>query len=229
MKDGFVKFPSTPHLVVLPGATVREDKVLTASKRLAFLDREITLEEKVDGANLGISFDSNGNLQAQNRGEYLRHPYSGQWRTLYDWLIPREDALFDALIDRYILFGEWCYARHSVSYSRLPDWFLGFDVYDRQLERFLSVAGRDAFCSKLGIVQVPVIARGRYSLTTIIDHLRGSTYTNRPAEGLYLRSDSGGLLVQRAKIVCPEFMQSVVDHWSKSAIKPNRLALSFNK
>ena len=31
----------------------------------------MTIEEKVDGANLGVSFDSHGNLIAQNRGNVL--------------------------------------------------------------------------------------------------------------------------------------------------------------
>jgi hypothetical protein len=32
---------------------------------------------------------------------------------------------------RHILFGEWCRAQHSVFYSRLPDYFLAFDIWDR--------------------------------------------------------------------------------------------------
>ena len=79
MKDSFFKFPSTPHLATLPGVEIRDDKVLTPNERSALLARELTVEEKVDGANLGISFDSSGNVRAQNRGGYLRLPGSGQW------------------------------------------------------------------------------------------------------------------------------------------------------
>lgn len=42
-------------------------------------------------------------------------------------------------------------------------------------------------------------------------------------EGLYLRSDQGDWLVQRAKLVRHDFIQSVEQHWSRSGIKPNRL------
>ena len=126
MRDNFFKFPSTPHLALLGDVDIRGDKVMSEPERDAFLGHKLVVEEKVDGANLGISFDSNGNIHAQNRGAYLTLPGLGQWKKLLEWLSPKEDMLFDHLIDRYILFGEWCYAQHSVFYNRLPDWFLGF-------------------------------------------------------------------------------------------------------
>ncbi len=223
VNESFFKFPSTPHLATLSGVEIRDDKVLTAKERSAFLTRELTVEEKVDGANLGISFDSGGNVRAQNRGGYLEFPRSGQWRPLQDWLTRRAEALFDTLIDQYILFGEWCYARHSVCYSRLPDWFLGFDIYDRQSARFLSVPRRNALCNKIGVAQVPIVARGRFAFEELVKLLTKSALADQPAEGIYLRSDSGKWLAQRVKVVCPEFLGSLGAHWSRSAIEPNRL------
>ncbi|MDD3918234.1 MAG: hypothetical protein PHX00_13850 [Synergistaceae bacterium] len=66
--NDFFKFPSTPHLAVLLGVDVRGDKVMSEKERDEFLRHEITVEEKIDGANLGISFDGGGNLWLQNRG-----------------------------------------------------------------------------------------------------------------------------------------------------------------
>ncbi|RMD78106.1 MAG: DNA ligase, partial [Lentisphaerae bacterium] len=129
----------------MPGVDIRGDKVLTESERDAFLTHEVTVEEKVDGANLGLSFDANGNVRAQNRGAYLHLPGSGQWKKLGEWLALHTDILFEHLFDRYILFGEWCYAQHSIFYENLPDWFLAFDVYDREAGRFLSTMHRDRF------------------------------------------------------------------------------------
>ena len=76
MNDSFFKFPSTPHLAALPDVDIREDKVLSESERFDFLRHSLVVEEKVDGANLGISFDSEGNIRAQNRGAYLYPPLS---------------------------------------------------------------------------------------------------------------------------------------------------------
>lgn len=225
MKEDFFKFPSTPHLGTMPGVDIRGDKVLTESERDVFLTHEVTVEEKVDGANLGLSFDAHGNIRAQNRGAYLHLPGSGQWKKLGDWLAPRTDTLFEHLSDHFILFGEWCYAQHSVFYDRLPDWFLGFDVYDKRSSRFLSSGRRDVLLREMCIAQVPVVARGHFAYPEIQKFLSTSELSDQPAEGIYLRFDQGDWLAQRAKLVRPAFIQAVEHHWSRSAIRPNRLSL----
>lgn len=224
MSEDFFKFPSTPHLATLPGVEIRGDKVMSPSERDEFLLHELTVEEKVDGANLGISFDTEGNVRFQNRGAYLSLPGMGQWKKLSQWITPRADMLFEHLADRYILFGEWCYAQHSVFYDRLPDWFLAFDIYDREHNRFLSSARRGILLEKLHVSRVPVLARGLFSFSEIKSLLSQSKLCDQPAEGVYLRVDSEDRLEKRAKLVRPAFIQSVENHWSRSAIKPNRLS-----
>ena len=55
--NSFFKFPSTPHLAVLENSNIRDDKVLSKEERELFLQHNVYVEEKIDGANLGISFD----------------------------------------------------------------------------------------------------------------------------------------------------------------------------
>lgn len=202
---------------------------MSASERNEFLRHELVVEEKVDGANLGISFDAEGNIRAQNRGVYLHLPSAGQWQKLSEWLNPRTDALFEQLTDRYIIFGEWCYAQHSVIYDRLPDWFLGFDVFDKSTAKFFSCSRRGDAFQALEIPQVPVIKRGRFLLSKLNSLLSQSKLSDKPAEGLYLRFDQGDWLEQRAKLVRPAFIQSVEQHWSRSSIRANRLRLGDRK
>lgn len=228
MKEEFFKFPTTPHLATQPGIDIRGDKILTESERGEFLQHEIIVEEKVDGANLGISFDSEGRLRAQNRGSYLLLPGSGQWKKLDEWIKLRMDLFSEYLSERYILFGEWCYAQHSIFYDRLPDWFLGFDIYDRQLHRFLASAHRDIFLEKINAAKVPVLARGHFTYPELEKLLSKSKLADQPAEGLYLRIDSGEWLWKRAKLVRPAFVQSMQQHWSRSTLKPNRLLQRIN-
>jgi hypothetical protein len=219
----FFKFPSTPHLALFGGVEVRGDKVMSNAEQNRFLSHELVVEEKVDGANLGISFDTEGNIRAQNRGAYLHLPSSGQWKKLADWLVPRTEDLFEHLTDRYILFGEWCYARHSVFYDRLPDWFLGFDVYDKKMGRFLSCERRDTVFRVTHIYKIPMIECGIFALPDLSRFLLQSKFGNQPSEGIYLRFDHGDWLAQRAKLVRPAFIQAVEQHWSRSGIKANRL------
>lgn len=224
----FVKFPSTPHLALLGEVDVRSDKVMSGRERTELLQCELIVEEKIDGANLGLSFDDAGELRAQNRGAILELPAMGQWRPLASWLAPRVDLLFECLSDRYILFGEWCFARHTIYYDRLPDWFLAFDVYDIEASAFLSVARRDAILADMKLAAVPTIARGRFSLAALKALLGPSAYGDEPAEGLYLRCDEGDWLRERAKLVRPGFIQSMEDHWSQGGIVPNRVVGSLN-
>jgi len=225
VKDEFFKYPSTPHLTLLDNIEVRDNKVMSEFEQKQFLQHELVIEEKVDGANLGISFDPRGNIRAQNRGSYLPLPSYGQWKKLKEWLIPRTDSLFDHLSDRYILFGEWCYAIHSVFYDQLPDWFLGFDIYDKHAARFLACSGRDEIFRAIGVSQVPELNRGHFNLDELTQLLSKSQLSDALAEGLYLRFDQGDWLVQRAKLVCPMLILSVKEHWSRSVMRANRLKM----
>jgi len=96
-------------------------------------------------------------------------------------------------------------------------------VYDKPARKFLACRPRDAFLKEAGIVQVPVLTSGRFTYAEIRNRLAGSRFSSQPAEGLYLRADRGEWLAGRAKLVCPAFVQSMEQHWSRSSIIPNRL------
>jgi len=217
------KFPKTPHLTVLEEVSIRDDKVMTEQERDEFLTNYISVEEKVDGANLGISFSDEGELMLQNRGSYLHKPYIGQWKPLQNWLDTHQERLFDILTNKYILFGEWCYAKHSIYYDRLPDWFLAFDLYDVKKSRFLCRNKRNDLLDKTGIAIIREIAQGCFSFDKVRQLITKSTYNDELVEGLYLRADEGDWLKARAKLVRPQFMQQIGDHWSKKRIVVNKI------
>jgi RNA ligase len=222
---GFFRFPHTPHLAWLAPGAPRDDKVLLPQEACDFLAQEIVVEEKVDGANIGLSVDEHGALQVQNRGSYLaREASPPQFKPLFRWLAVRRGPLASALFPDLMLFGEWCYAVHSVRYTRLPDWFLAFDVYDRNRAEFWSVARRDELVNRLGLNLVPRLAKGRFDLGGVQHLLGQSQLGDGPAEGLYLRRDDGDRLLARAKLVRPEFVQSIEEHWSRRTPQTNLLA-----
>lgn len=220
----FFRFPHTPHIAWLAAGKPRDDKVLSSHELEELLADEVVVEEKVDGANLGFSTDDHGTLRAQNRGSYvdLDTP-QGQWKPLKRWLSTRQYALAEALSPDLMLFGERCYAVHSVRYTRLPDWFLAFDVYDRAKGEFWSVERRNALVNHLGIASVPELARGRFNLDGLKKLLEHSRLTDGPAEGLYVRREAEGSLVGRAKLVRAEFVQAIGEHWSKRRSEANQL------
>jgi ATP-dependent RNA circularization protein (DNA/RNA ligase family) len=223
----FFRFPHTPHIAWLGDGTPRDDKVLSPAEAQALLAGEVIVEEKLDGANLGISVGLDGTLRIQNRGQYLVAPYTGQFDRLAKWVATHEDALFDALGEHLILFGEWCAARYSVAYDSLPDWFLVIDVYDRSAGRFWSTSRRDVLARYLGLSMVPVLSRERTSLASLkcLVQSAESRFRRGPVEGIVVRAESLEWLTARAKLVRPDFVQGINEHWRRRAIEWNRLRL----
>ncbi len=143
MSDFFFRFPHTPHLAWLGEGSPRDDKVLSPNELSGLLAGDVVVEEKLDGANVGLSLAPDGSLRAQNRGQYLAELYDGQFARLPAWLAQHDKAMRSVLTPNLILFGEWCAACHSLDYAALPDWFLLFDVFDRSLSRFWSSSRRN--------------------------------------------------------------------------------------
>lgn len=226
----FFRFPHTPHLAWLGEGEPRDDKVLSADEANALLAGDVVVEEKLDGANLGFSLSAEGELLAQNRGQYLAEPHAGQFARLPAWLALHHDALLDVLQAHLMLFGEWCAARHSLDYAALPDWFLLFDVYDREAGRFWSTARRGALAQAAGLVQVREIARGPASLGELkqLVTTTPSRFRDGPMEGIVIRRESGDWCDARAKLVRPDFTQAIAAHWRKRSIEWNRLDTSHS-
>ncbi len=224
MDDCFHKFPHTAHLQWLGPGVPRDDKVLSRAAATGFLAGEVVVEEKVDGANLGISLAPDGRLRPQSRGNYLAPGKShAQWNLLWPWLAEHREALEEGLRGGLILFGEWCYARHSVPYDALPDWFLAFDIFETRSGRFWSADRRNRWLQGRELAPVPEITRGRFSLGQVPSLLGRSRVGHVPMEGIYLRREREGWLEARAKVVSIAFKQQIEAHWTRHALVPNRL------
>ncbi|RLN57258.1 hypothetical protein BBP00_00007600 [Phytophthora kernoviae] len=99
-------------------------------------------EEALDGANMGISLSAEGAIVVQNRSHVVNAQTHRQFRALDDFLNSHR-AVLDAILNRdplfpgrFILYGEWLAATHSIPYSRLGSLFYAFDLYDRESGQF---------------------------------------------------------------------------------------------
>lgn len=223
--SNFFRFPHTPHLAWLGEGLPRGDKVLSINEAEDFLAHSLIVEEKLDGANLGVSVDAVGDFRFQNRGQYLQAPYDGQFARLNTWLTSKADLLFDALNQNMLVFGEWCAAQHSLDYDSLPDWWMVFDVYDRATGRFWSASRRDAWAAKNGLSTVPTLAQGHFTKLELIQMLQDfpSGYRKGPLEGIVVRKDGQKWTEARAKLVRADFVQNIGDHWRSRPLVWNRL------
>ena len=223
--NDFFRFPHTPHLAWLGEGSPRDDKVLSPKEVTALLAGEVVVEEKLDGANVGLSLAPDGSLRAQNRGQYLAEPYSGQFSRLPGWLAQHSEGLHDVLTPNLILFGEWCAALHSLDYAELPDWFLLFDVYDRTAERFWSTTRRNALATTAGLMTVPRVS---FETQTVNELKRlvaktPSRYRAGSLEGVVIRRESADWCEARAKLVRSDFTQAIETHWRKRSLQWNQV------
>ena len=176
-KDGgsaseVLKFPRTQHLFDAGGGGVsRDDLVMDAQTAALFYTPEqqgrvpvntiVEVEEKVDGANLGISIGEDGKLRAQNRSHYVDSSTHKQFSALDQWLESHRGELYDLLsTNNDVLYGEWLAAKHSIHYTQLPDLFLAFDIYDRRAQRFCSRRERDRRLAETSISSVRLVHSG---------------------------------------------------------------------
>lgn len=221
----FFRFPHTPHLTWLGTDTPRDDKVLDPVEAEALLKGSVLVEEKLDGANLGLSLADDGQLRAQNRGQYLQDPHSGQFSRLHSWLAQHGEAIRAVLRPELMLFGEWCAARHSLDYVALPDWLLVFDVYDRNKGKFWSSRRRDALAEEAGLKLAHQVFSGHTSVKKLVKQVQTtpSHYRDGPLEGLVIRRESFDWCEARAKLVRADFTQAIEQHWRKRVIEWNRV------
>lgn len=231
------KYPRTQHIEgsrLQPGD---EDLDAVPFERIA--GRHVVLEEKVDGANCGISFSSSGELLLQSRGHYLSGgPREKHFALFKQWATVHKASLWRCLSNRYVLYGEWLYAKHTVFYNVLPHYFMEFDVLDTRENEFVDTPRRHELLGSVPVQSVRVVFSGTLtslaSLTSFLgpslyidenrpealrqsveclglDHDRviRETDSSRQMEGLYIKVEEGGRVQERYKFVRADFLACV--------------------
>lgn len=231
------KYPRTPHVEgsrLQPG-----DEDLSQIPFDAIRDRYLVIEEKCDGANSAVSFDASGRLLLQSRGHYLTGGYRERhYNLMKQWANAHSNELFKLLGTRYIMYGEWLYARHTVFYDALPHYFLEFDILDRDTGIFLDTPTRHEMLKNTSVVSVPVLGKGKYrtkdEMLKLLSPSRFVTGNQRQKlydaavklgldperscdetelsgmmEGLYIKVEEDGQVIGRMKYVRAAFLQCV--------------------
>jgi RNA ligase len=231
----FFKYPRTPHLFGSRGTG--DDKHLGQRESRRFIaDPSLIVEEKLDGTNVGIHFGRDGVMVLQCRGHLITVGMHPQYDLFKQWAAMKTPILQERLADRFLVFGEWVYARHSIHYRRLPHYFFEFDVYDKEHGHFLSLERRLALLDGTNVQTVPVLHRGPLDEDQLESSIGPSRFdsvfddpltgrTDNRMEGLYLRTEAQGVVTGRAKFVRPEFTEKLKEseHWQYQAMAANHL------
>ena len=241
------KYPRTHHLQgsrCQPG-----DEDMEAIPWAAVRGRQLVVEEKMDGANAAVSF-CGGRLYLQSRGHYLTGGAREKHFDLFkQWAATHTEALGAALDERYVMYGEWLYAKHTVYYDRLPHYFMEFDVLDRRAGEFLDTPRRRALLAGLPVAPVRVlwqgVMRSPARVTALLGRSRfigarhieglaeacrqrgldpvravGETDPSAEMEGLYIKDEQDGVVRRRYKYVRASFLTAVRDSESHWLSRP---------
>lgn len=244
-----LKYPRTPHIEGsrLQSGDEGHDQVALAT----LAGQHAVIEEKLDGANAAISFTPAGDMLLQSRGHYLvGGGRERQFAPFKQWAQAHEGRLLERLEDRYVLYGEWLYAKHSVSYDCLPHYFCEFDIFDKREQLFLSTARRHQLLQGSPVVSVPVLQQGTLpakpkQLAAMVRPSLAKSSTWRVAfeetvlrqsldlplcwrqtdksdlsEGLYIKIEDARQVLGRYKWVRPDFVQTILDSGSHHSTRP---------
>lgn len=254
-----VKYPRTTHLFDSGGtATTIDDLILPDLDCIIpiFCDGKSTviIEEKVDGANIGISLcPFSGQIMVQNRSHYITQGEHAQFSMIPAWIEEHREALVSVLGEGdLIIYGEWLAARHSIPYKKLPGYFIAFDIYCKAIGQFFS---RERFHSTLQDTQIPTVpiiaARTfhpsktssqkadlfRKQLLALLETKSEFRSDDGKVEGIVLRvdgnnntpdSDSHSWLKHKFKVVRPDFVSGCNGgHWARRQIEKQRVDFDF--
>lgn len=156
------------------------------------------------------------------------------------------------------MYGEWMYAKHTIYYDNLPHYFFEFDIYDKVNKKYLDTETRHKMLEGSPIISVPVLSKGSFNkMEDVLKCITNSNYitenhkTNLDIEvernnlrkeeiiyndsmlmeGLYIKVEENGEVVDRMKYVRYSFYQSVQEsdsHWLERPIIPNKLNRDIN-
>jgi ATP-dependent RNA circularization protein (DNA/RNA ligase family) len=224
------EFPKTRHLPWKPN-TVRGDLVVSEDEaKVIFENPRTFVQEKVDGANSGMAL-VNGEPIIRNREHILRKgfmkdtPAKKQFASIWGWFYDHRDNFetLNDLLGPVSVYGEWMVQIHGMVYDSLPDWFLAYDVYDYETEKFFDPEVAMNALQKAGFSVVPTLKVGVSSYEELEALANdNSPFAAIPREGVYVKVSDGKWQVDRFKMVRQGFVQGGL--FDNKTLRKNRLA-----
>lgn len=224
------EFPKTRHLPWKPN-TVRGDLVVSEDEaKVIFENPRTYVQEKVDGANSGMAL-VNGEPIIRNREHILRKgfmkdtPAKKQFASIWGWFYDHKENFetLNNLLGPVSVYGEWMVQIHGMVYDALPDWFLAYDVYDYETEKFFDPELAMDALQKAGFSVVPTLKVGVSSYEELEKLANdNSPFAAIPREGVYVKVSDGKWQVDRFKMVRQGFVQGGL--FDNKTLRKNRLA-----
>lgn len=203
------KYPRTPHFPFSLGAT-DDDKILDNTNH--FVGKQVIVTEKMDGENTTIYSDY-----------YHARSLDSKHRDYHSYLLSKTIPSVQGFIPpTYRVCGEYLYAKHSIGYDNLSDYFLAFSIWDNN--KCLDWNNFEALCSEWGLHTVPVLYKGIYD-EKLIKEIAEKTVT-KGGEGIVCRIADSFYYDDFSKNIAKYVRKNHVQtdkHWSTQVIEKNKL------
>ena len=141
------KYPRSFHLPWSPGGT-RDDKRMASTEALCGVP--IVITEKLDGSNMAMTRSA---IYARSHSGPPTHPS-------FAWAKALHARVCGQIDDGLTIFGEYCYAVHSIAYDALPSYFFLFGVRDDAAGQWWDWDGVETQAAILSLPVTPVLFRG---------------------------------------------------------------------
>ncbi len=204
------KYPRTPHL---PWSNADgTDRMMENVGPL--INAELVMTEKLDGSNVAMTRDA---CFARSHSGPPQHPTFDGFKQIWNerrWYIP----------EGVTVFGEWCYAVHSITYDEMP--YPGpyvFGIRDERHNYWWSWASTVELARQvLELPNTPVLhkwrSESRRTLQNIASGANLQSVFGGPCEGIVVRHQLGfktyDFSRRVAKWVRPNHVQTDL-HWTK--------------
>lgn len=203
-----VKYPRTYHLPWSPGVT-DDDRVMPSLH--AFQGNEVVITVKMDGENTTVYSDY---VHARSINY---EPHASRTR------VKALQATIAADIPKgWRICGENVFAKHSIAYRNLKDYFLVFSIWN-EANMCLSWAETVEYAQLLGLHTVPVLYQGLWD-EKAVRRLAPAQHDGDPCEGYVVRvADSFTYAQFRTRVgkyVRANHVQTQ-EHWQYSRMEPN--------
>lgn len=209
-----VKYPKTLHFPWSEGL-INDDRRITTLNHL--IGKEVVVTEKLDGENTTMYSDA-----VHARSIDSKHHESRVW------VKSKQGQIGHNIPENYRVCGENMYAKHSIHYRFLTDYFYVFGIYKDNL--CLSWDDTLLWASNLGLQTVPVLYRGPFDEKIIKNCWTNKSFFSTdevdPQEGYVVRVANEFPIEQHhlltAKFVRKNHVQTD-EHWLNQPIIKNLL------
>lgn len=211
------KYPRTFHLPWSEGATDDDKTHTLEAVEDMFGGKEVVITEKADGENTTIYSDGTCHARSLDSGAHKSRDYvKAKAKELGCMGLP----------EGWRLMGENMFAQHSISYNKLPDFFVLFGVAD-DANTARSWEEVEDWAALLEIPHVPVLYKGPWQgeKTMRAMYPFNSHYGDTVAEGYVVRV-AGSFPMDKfsehvAKFVRLGHVQAGSEHWMHKPVVPN--------